>query len=60
MENLRDRLNQRKFAVHLAAFLLIVLPSIGLYFAAGQGMAAAIYILIGLVALGNLLAMSVP
>jgi hypothetical protein len=60
MDSLRKWLNQRKFAVHLAGFLLIVLSSIGLYFAAGQGSLAAIYVLLAMVILGNLLAMSVP
>jgi hypothetical protein len=60
MNNLRKWLDQRKFPVHLAAFLLIALPSIGLYFAAGQGELLAIYALLGLIVLGNLLAMSVP
>lgn len=60
MGNFINWLNRRKFAVHLAAFLLISLSSLGLYFTAGQSWLAAIYVLIGLVVLGNLLAMSVP
>ena len=60
MDNLGKWLNQRKFAVHLAAFLLMVLPPVGLYFAAEQGTLLEIYSLLGMVVVGNLLAMSVP
>jgi hypothetical protein len=60
MEELRKWLNKRKFQVHLTAFLLILLPSAGLYFAAEQGAMAGIFLLLGLVVLGNLVAMSVP
>lgn len=60
MNNLKKWPEQHKFIVHLVAFLLISLPSVGLYFAAEQGAFVAVYTLLGLVVLGNLLAMSIP
>ncbi len=45
-----------KFETHLAAFLLIALPSAALYPAAEAEAYALIWALLGLVGLGNLLA----
>jgi hypothetical protein len=59
MKNLLDWLNKNKFTAHLLAFLLMILPPAGMYFAAGQGAAGWIWILLGLVILGNLLAIGV-
>ena len=50
-------LTKNKFEVHLAAFLLMVLPPIPLYFAAQKGATGLIWLLIGLVICGNLLAL---
>ena len=45
-----------KFETHLAAFLLIALPSAALYPAAQAEAYALIWALLGLVGLGNILA----
>ena len=49
-----------KFQAHSLAFLLIVLPSIGLYFATQLESAGWVWGLLGLAALGNLLAVLTP
>lgn len=59
MKTLQKWLEKRKFAVHLAAFALIILPSAVLYFAAQQGAQGWTWALLALVAAGNLLAISV-
>jgi len=46
-----------KFEAHLTAFLLMVIPSAGLYFANQGGNSASIWALLGLFIIGNLLAM---
>ena len=60
MQNLVKWLNNNKFAIHLAAFILMILPPIALYFAAQQGATVWIWALIAVVCFGNLLAVSVP
>ena len=50
-------LRAHKFEKHLAAFLLILLPSVALYFAAQGDQAGWIGVLLGLIVIGNLLAM---
>lgn len=52
-------IKNHKFETYLAAFLLMVIPSVGLYFAANAEIAALIWGLLGVFALGNLLAMVV-
>jgi len=52
-------LNNHKFAVHLAAFILMILPPIALYFAAQQGATVWVWALLAVVCLGNLLAISI-
>jgi hypothetical protein len=48
---------QRRFQVHILAFLLMILPPVAMYFAAQQGITGAIWALLALVVLGNLLAL---
>jgi hypothetical protein len=50
-------LKQHKFEAHLAAFLLMVLTSIGLYTASSAGLTFLIWVLLGGFALANGLAM---
>jgi hypothetical protein len=55
-----DWLYRRKFQAYLLAFALMVLPPVPLYLAARQGADAWIWLLIGLVVFGNILAIVVP
>jgi len=52
-------LKEHKFQTHLIAFTLMVLASIGLYFAANAGVTGLIWALLGVFALANLLAILV-
>lgn len=49
------RLRQKTFAVHLVAFLLMVLPPVPMYYAAQAGATFWMAVFVGLVVLGNLL-----
>jgi len=49
-------LREHKFEAHLAAFLLMIIPSGGLYFAAQGGTTGVIWALLGLFVLANLFA----
>jgi len=60
MLTFRHWLHQRRFQAHLLAFALMILPPLPLYFAAQQGANLWIWLLIGLVVIGNLLAIGVP
>jgi hypothetical protein len=60
MNKFRDTLRQRKFALHLTALLLMLLPPVPMYFAAQNGETTLIWFLIGFVVLGNLIAIIVP
>lgn len=53
-------LRKRAFRVHLASFMLTVLASALLYFAAQAGSTLFIVLLIALIVFGNLLVMLVP
>lgn len=50
-------IKQRRFQIHILAFLLMILPPVVMYFAAQQGASGAIWALLALVVLGNLLAL---
>ena len=50
-------LNKDIFKIHLLAFVLMVLPAVLLYFAAQRSADFWIWLLLGLVVLGNLLAL---
>jgi len=52
-------LRKNKFQSHLMAFALMILASIGMYFAANAGATGLIWVLLGVFGLGNLLAMLV-
>lgn len=57
MQNLRKKIEKRKFTRHLASFVLILLPSAGLYLAAQGNQTNWVWLLLGLIVIGNLLAM---
>lgn len=59
MMKLPDWLDKYKFEAHLVAFLLMSLPPLPLYLAAQYGRVDWIWALLGLVVLGNLLALVV-
>jgi len=50
-------LREHKFESHLTAFLLMVIPSLGLYFTLQGKATGPIWLFIGIFVLGNLLAM---
>ncbi len=50
-------LTKNKFEVHLVAFMLMVLTPIPLYYAAQSGATGLIWILLGFVICGNILAL---
>ena len=50
-------LHKHKFEAHLTSFTLMMLASIGLYFATNSGMAVLIWILLSVFVLANFLAM---
>lgn len=60
MRTFRDRLYRRKYQAYLLAFSLMILPPVPLYLAARQGAYAWIWLLIGLIVIGNVLAIVVP
>jgi len=59
MLNLIVWLQKHTFEVHVAAFLLMLLPAIPLYFAAASSATGLVWVLLGLVVLGNLIVMLV-
>jgi hypothetical protein len=52
---MKERLKKNTFRIHTAAFLLMVLPSIGLYFAAATGSIPVVWVLLGLFITANIL-----
>jgi hypothetical protein len=60
MSNFKENLRKRKFELHLTTLLLMLIPPIPMYFAAQNGAMILIWILIGIVILGNLLAIIIP
>ena len=52
-------LRAHKFESHLAAFLLMILSSVGLYIAVDGGWSGVIILFIGVFVVGNLIAMFV-
>ncbi len=50
-------IREHKFESHLTAFLLMVIPSIGLYFTTQISGSGLIWALIGIFVVGNILAM---
>jgi hypothetical protein len=60
MSNFRLWLGQHRFQAYLASFTLMIVPPLPLFFAARQDESAWIWLLIGLVVTGNLLAIAIP
>lgn len=59
MRTFQQFLSAHKFQAHLLAFVLMVLPPIGMYLAAENGALVWIWGLLAVVVLGNLLAIAV-
>lgn len=55
MKNFQSWLDRHKFGAHLVAFFVMVLVPLALYLAARNGAGGAIWALLGLFALANLL-----
>ncbi len=60
LERFRYNLRENKFNLHLTALLLMLIPPIPLYLAAQNGATDWIWLLIGIVILGNLIVIIVP
>lgn len=60
MDKIKENLRVNKFKLHLIALLLMLIPPVPMYFAAQQGASGLIWVLIGIVILGNLLAILIP
>lgn len=52
---MKDWLTKHSFEAYSLVFLLITLPASGLYLAARGGVEVVIWLLLGLIAVGNLL-----
>lgn len=59
MRELLEKMRERSFPVHVAAFLAMILPSAALYFVLGSGGVGWIWGLLAVVLLANILAMLV-
>ena len=59
MIKLRDEIRKYKFELHLTALLLMLLPPVPMYFAAQNGATVLLWFLIGIVVIGNLIAVIV-
>ena len=55
MKKFQSWLDRHKFAAHLAAFIVMVVAPVAMYLAARNGAEGAIWALLGLVVLANLL-----
>jgi hypothetical protein len=60
MDNLNQNLKENKFKFHLSALLMMLLPPIPMYWAAQSGATGLIWLLMGIVVLGNLIVIFVP
>jgi hypothetical protein len=56
----RRYLGEHKFRAYALAFFLIMVPAIPLYTAADKGLTPWIWVLIGIVVMGNVLAILIP
>ena len=57
---MRRYIGEHKFRAYALAFLLMTIPAIPLYVAADKGLIAWIWVLIGVVVMGNALAIIIP
>lgn len=60
MDNLRQNLKDNKFKLHLTALLMMLISPIPMYWAAQNGANGLIWLLLGIVVLGNLIVIIVP
>lgn len=60
MRRFQSWLNQKKFELHLIAFIMMVMSPIGMYFAAQGNASGSILLLLWVVILANLLVMIAP
>jgi hypothetical protein len=59
MNRLQNWLKDHKYQAHVTAFLLMILPAVPLYFAAGAGSQFWIILLLAVIVCGNILAVLV-
>lgn len=60
MKSLKEKISRNKLQLHLISFFLMLLPPLALYRLAQSGSDGWLWILIGIVVLGNILAILVP
>ena len=60
MDNIIQNLKVNKFRLHLTALLMLLIPPIAMYWAAQNGANGLIWILLGIIILGNLIVIIVP
>jgi hypothetical protein len=60
MDNLKQSLKENKFKLHLTALLMMLIPPIAMYWAAQNGAPGLIWLLLGIIILGNLIVIIVP
>lgn len=60
MKSLKEKISRNKLRLHLISFFLMILPPLALYRLAYGGENVWLWILIGVVVLGNILAILVP
>jgi hypothetical protein len=60
MDNLKQNLTENKFKLHLTALLMMLIPPIPMYWAAQNGANGLIWLLLGIIILGNLIVIIVP
>lgn len=57
---MRRYLGQNKFRAYSVAFFLMIVPAIPLYIAGERGLTGWIWLLIGIIVIGNMLAILIP
>ncbi|UCD99063.1 MAG: hypothetical protein JSV42_19350 [Chloroflexota bacterium] len=60
MEKFKYNLSEKKFKLHLVALLLMLIPSVPMFFAAQYSATGLIWFLVGIVVLGNLIVVFIP
>lgn len=60
MDNLKQNLSENKFKLHLTALLMMLIPPIPMFWAAQNGAFGLIWLLLGIIILGNLIVIIVP
>ena len=60
MDSFKQNLKENKFKLHLAALLMMLIPPIPMYWVAQNDSFGMIWLLLGIVILGNLIVIIVP